>query len=93
MSRSRITNVLLHLETGGIQWQMKELLLGLDRDRLEPRVVAFTGFGNDYRSEIEATDTPVTLLPKRKGADRGPMLGVAADRIVDHCGEQGQSTG
>jgi len=67
--RSGIVYVLPHLETGGTQRQMKELLLGLDRDRFEPRLVAFTGFGSDYRTEIEATGTPVTLLPKRKGGD------------------------
>ncbi len=69
VSRSGITYVLPHLETGGTQRQMKELLLGLDRDLFEPRVVAFSGFGSDYRSEIEATGTPVTILPKRKGGD------------------------
>jgi hypothetical protein len=42
VSRSGITYVLPHLETGGTQRQMKELLLGLDRDLFEPRVVAFT---------------------------------------------------
>jgi len=69
LNRSGIIYVLPHLETGGTQRQMKELLLGLDRDRFEPRVVAFSGFGSDYRSEIEATGTPVTILPKRKGGD------------------------
>ncbi len=69
MSRTGIIYVLPHLETGGTQRQMKELLLGLDRERFEPRVVAFSGFGSDYKSEIEATGTPVTILPKRKGGD------------------------
>lgn len=69
MSRSGIIYVLPHLETGGTQRQLKELLLGLDRDRYQPRVAAFTGFGSDYRPEIEATGTPVTMLNKRKGGD------------------------
>ena len=56
-----------HLETGGTQRQLREVLLNLDRDRFEPRVVGFTGFNNDYQAQLEATGTPVDVLSKERG--------------------------
>lgn len=64
-----IVYILPVLETGGAQRQLRELLLALDRSRFDPILVGFDGQKNDYVPHLEATGTPVVLLPKRPGFD------------------------
>jgi len=65
------------LETGGTQRQLRELLMALDRDRFDPVVVGFSGYATTFREQLEATGTPVEVLPKRRGFDPLAVLRLA----------------
>lgn len=67
--RHGIVYILPVLETGGAQRQLRELLLALDRSRFDPVLVGFDGYVCDYVPHLEATGTPVVLLPKKRGFD------------------------
>jgi glycosyltransferase involved in cell wall biosynthesis len=78
--KHRIVYVLPVLETGGTQRQLREMLLALDRSTFDPYVVGFDGYNSDYVPQLEATGTPVTLLPKRRGFD--PLVVVRLVRYL-----------
>lgn len=68
----RLTYVIGELGKGGAEYQLYELLRGLDRDRFEPTVVALAA-GGYWAGPIRALDVPVHEIPANGSADLGRL--------------------
>jgi glycosyltransferase involved in cell wall biosynthesis len=68
----RLTYVIGELGKGGAEYQLYELLRGLDRTRFAPTVVALAA-GGYWAEPIRALDVPVREIPASGSADLGRL--------------------
>jgi glycosyltransferase involved in cell wall biosynthesis len=66
--RTRVAYVIGELGKGGAEYQLVELLRGLDRTAVDPHVVALSA-GGFWAGEIRALGIPLVELPSRGHAD------------------------
>ncbi len=74
----RLTYVIGELGKGGAEYQLYELLRGLDRDRFAPTVVALAA-GGYWAGPIRALDVPVREIPASGSADVGRLRRLRAE--------------
>jgi glycosyltransferase involved in cell wall biosynthesis len=72
-SRHRIAYVIGELGKGGAEYQLYELLRGLDRDRFEPAVFALAA-GGYWAGPMRELGLPVEEFAARGSADAGRLL-------------------
>jgi glycosyltransferase involved in cell wall biosynthesis len=69
---TRIAYVIGELGTGGAEYQLYELVRGLDRTRFAPTVIALSA-GGYWAERIGALDVPVIELPSRHSMEIGRL--------------------
>lgn len=74
----RLTYVIGELGKGGAEYQLYELLRGLDRSRFAPTVVALAA-GGYWAGPIRALDIPVREIPANGSADFGRLRRLRAE--------------
>jgi glycosyltransferase involved in cell wall biosynthesis len=73
--RTRVAYVIGELGKGGAEYQLVELLRGLDRRAYEPHVVVLAE-GGFWADEVRRLDVPLTALPSRGHFDLARARGV-----------------